>query len=941
MSLMITEKNDEIGQGRLITNRDVKFLNCLETEFGTCDEFKFVIAFVRMSGIQLIIDQVQKMSARGVKGEIITSNYLFSTQPHAVKKLIDIPNINVKIVDVTAFSKGLHAKSYYFRKQDNVSLYVGSNNLTKSGLKENTEWSLHTIISNEDEVAQQFLTEFSILQQLPIITLEQYHLSYEDNRYRTEIEASYKKELELLLQKQEISEVKQNEMQLHALKNLYDLRKSGETRALVIAATGTGKTYLSAFDVKAFNSNRLLFVVHSKEIANGAIETYKSVFGTDKTYGFVGDGKYEIDCDFVFALPQTLRNNLKQLDSTMFDYIVFDEAHRIAGELQQTIFNYFKPKFLLGMTATPERMDGKDIYMYFDENIAADVRLKDALTQGYLTPFHYFGIADDTEYTDTDLTNSTKLAKKLSVNHRVDIIVENMEKYDYAGETKRRCLGFCVTKEHAYYMAEEFNKRGYHTIVLTGENTTEERKMGIDALMSEMNPLEFIFTVDIFNEGVDIPNVNLILMLRPTQSATIFIQQLGRGLRKSENKEFLTVLDFIGNHSNNYVMSYAFNNGNMYDPSTMKANIKSGHWGFNDDVHISLDKVAKERIFNSIEKIDFSSKRQLEMFYQNFKSSLATSKKQILLMDYFLAEAAPDPLKFNHAKNKNYYSFVNDLEKEVIFDLSNNVIDVLNYLMELAPLRRSLEIEIIKHLLKENMHISTLEKVVLPKTTLGKRDFDSAIQFLCRVGFSEKEKETMALQSDIIRIENDIVYLNIKYIASDDELVLHDFVDYLLNRYYQEIPNQTETLVKYQSYSYSNVALVLNTNIQRSIKSWREGVCEMDGFQIFINLHKHEGIDESINYKDEFISPSFINWDSQNKTSQSSSVGQKMISYVNDFSRGWDIFVRKSKDKLYGETPRFIYLGKGVPVEYSGNKPIQFKIKLIDPVPDELYEELN
>lgn len=936
----------EAKPSRLITNRNTKFLSCLENEFEECEEFKFVIAFVRMSGIQLIIDKVQKMSQRGVKGEIITSNYLFSTQPQALYKLMNIPNVTVKIVDVTSFSMGLHAKSYYFINKESVSLYVGSNNLTKSGLKENTEWSLHTYISKYDEIAIQFLEEFKILNLLPEICIETYSAEYEVNRHRQEIEANYQKEyLELLKTTtgEFSAEVKQNAMQVSALKNLYDFRKKGLKKAIAIAATGTGKTYLSAFDAKAFNPKRLLFIVHNKEIANGAISTYKNIFGSEKTYGLVGDGSYEIDKDFVFALPQTLKNNLSTFKNDMFDYIVFDEAHRIAGDVQQEILKHFRPQFLFGMTATPDRMDGKDIYTYFDDNIATDVRLKEALNQGYLTPFHYFGIADDVDYNDEDVNDLSKLSKKLSVNRRVDFIIENMEKFGYAGDTKRRCLGFCVTKEHAHYMSEEFKKRGYRAKALTGENKTEDRKESIGQLMSERDELEFIFTVDIFNEGVDIPSVNLILMLRPTNSATIFIQQLGRGLRKTANKEFLTVLDFIGNHSNNYVMSYALNDGNIYDPSSMKTVIKSGHWGFIDDVHISLDEVSKERIFKSIGKIDFSKKSQLKSIYNNFRQdTINIRKKKIFLMDYFLANAAPDPLKFTWNKLKNYYNFVNDIEGELIFNISNELEEVLNYLMTIVPLRRPIELQILKHLLNNEMMKKDLKERVLRDSTFTEMDFESALQFLCRVGFSDIEKESLGLKKNIVDINSQNIKLNINFIRADDKEIFIDFLEYTLNRYREEINIQTERLVLYQTYAYSTVALVLNSNLKRSINSWREGVCKMDNdFQIFINLHKQENIEDSIRYNDQFLDQSTLIWDSQNITTQTSNRGVEMISYVNDYTRGWDIFIRKSSNKLYGEIPRFIYLGKGVPIEYSGNKPINFKIKLLNQVPLEIYEELT
>ncbi|MFZ2709125.1 MAG: DEAD/DEAH box helicase family protein, partial [Leptotrichiaceae bacterium] len=670
---------------RLITNsNDLKFLECLKEEIRTCKSFKFVIAFIKYSGLQLIIEALNQCNEKGIKGEIITSNYLYSTQPYAIKQLMEFKNIDVKIVDVNEFSGGLHAKSYYFEHENNVSIYVGSNNLSKAGLKENTEWILHNFVDMNSEISKRFIYEFEQLRDLSQIPLDRYREMYNENLKRNK-EIGYV--IDKYIKVDESSKViVKNSMQLEVLLKLEKLRRDSENKGLVIAATGTGKTYLSAFDAKAFNAKRLLFVVHNKEIAANARKTFEEIFLETRTYGFACDGEFEIDKDFVFALPRTINNNIDKIDENLFDYIIFDEAHRVASDGHQRIYNHFKPKFILGMTATPERMDGKDIYNYFDDNIVSNIRLKNALNNNLLVPFHYFGISDDVEYEASDFNNLREMTRKLNVNKRSEFIINKMEMYGYTAESKRKCLAFCATKEHAVYMCDKFKEKGYNAVILTGESSTIDRSNSIKNLMDENNELEFIFTVDIFNEGVDIPGVNLILMLRPTNSATIFIQQLGRGLRKFKNKEFLTVLDFIGNHSNNYVMTYAFSDGNIYDPSSMRAKIKSGQWGFKDNVHIEIDKKSVDSILESIDKIDFSSKRYLKNMYESFKNEFESNKK-IYLRDFLLHSYSPDPLKFTHSKDKNYYDFVNMIEKKEIFSVSPSVRSGINYLMTIAPLR--------------------------------------------------------------------------------------------------------------------------------------------------------------------------------------------------------------------------------------------------------------
>ena len=935
--MIIHNDRIETVDKRLITNSyDLKFLQCLREEIKSCKGFKFVIAFIKFSGLQLIVDTLNECKNRGIKGEIITSNYLYSTEPRAIEKLKEFDNIEVKIVDLNGLYDGLHAKSYYFEYENFVSIYVGSNNLTKPGLKQNSEWILHNLIRIDDEVSKKFNNEFQKLKFLPEISLDNYKIMYNENVIRNKninyiIEEHTKKD-------KEFDVITKNIMQLEVLSKLEKLRKNGENKGLIIAATGTGKTYLSAFDANAFNAKKLLFIVHNKEIAINAKKTFEKIFSNTKSYGYACDGDFEIEKDFIFALPGTINNRLDSIDKNLFDYIIFDEAHRIASNEQQKIYNHFRPKFILGMTATPERMDGKDIYNYFDDNIVSNIRLKKALNDNLLAPFHYFGISDDTNYKDSDFNNLKEMTKKLNINRRAKFIIEKMELYGYTGESKRKCLAFCVTKEHAIYMCDRFKEKGYNSIVLTGDNSTKDRNNAINNLMDENNELEFIFTLDIFNEGVDIPGVNLILMLRPTNSATIFIQQLGRGLRKYKNKEFLTVLDFIGNHKNNYVMMYAFIDGSIYDPSSMKANIKSGQWVFQDDIHIEMDKKSIDNILNSIDKINFSSKIYLKNIYNSFKNEFKSNKK-IYLRDFLLHNYSPDPLKFTYSEFKNYYDFVDHIENKKIFYMSKNLRSVINYLMMIAPLRRTLELEIIKILLNGDIEYKKLEEKVINMSGLSEKDFLSAYNFLKYVGFTPEERHNKKLDKTIIIDEANIVKLGMEFKNNDREIFI-DFVDYLLNRYYSEIGETKDELILYQTYTHKTAALILGSNMKKSISSFREGVCRMnDTFQMFINLKKDDNISESINYKDAFINNKVMAWESQSDTSIDSNRGKELISYIKNKNKSWDIFVRKSKEKIFGETPKYIYLGKGSPLNYKNNKPIYFEIELEKEVPEEIFVE--
>lgn len=343
-------------------------------------------------------------------------------------------------------------------------------------------------------------------------------------------------------------------MQEKALKNLQHTRKNGNNKGVIIAATGTGKTYLSAFDVKEFNPKKLLFIAHREELLDNAIETFKQVISKQEIFGKITGTVKEFDKPFLFSTVQSLHKDetLHRFKRDEFDYLIVDEFHHAEAPTYKKIIDYFQPKFLLGLTATPERMDGRDVLALCDHNIVYEIRLKDALEANLLAPFHYFGVSDHTvDYSKIPLKNGffdeDILVNALKTNERTDFIIEMINTYGYHGD-RMIDLGFCTNIEHAKYMSEEFNKRGYHTTYLTREHSIDYRENVIKQLEDENHPLELIFTVNIFNEGIDIPKLNLILFLRPTESSTIFIQQLGRGLRKVEGKEFVTILDFIGNY---------------------------------------------------------------------------------------------------------------------------------------------------------------------------------------------------------------------------------------------------------------------------------------------------------------------------------------------------------------------------------------------------------
>ena len=587
------------------------------------------------------MDTLKELETKNIKGKIITTTYLNFTEPKALEKLQEFENIDLKVF-IANKEIGFHTKAYIFENKDNYKIIIGSSNITQSALKSNIEWNVR-IISKEyapfiKDVLKEYDNLWNMSSELSDEVLQKYML------FLNEIK---KMEVKRQLVFESFQTVQPNKMQVRAMENLNRLREHGENKALVIAATGTGKTYMSAFDVRQFNPKRMLFVVHREEILKKAKETFDKVLkGRNIKTGLFTGNKKEYDADYLFATIQTMNRYYEEFDRDYFDYIVIDEAHHAASNSYLNIINYFKAQFTLGMTATPERGDSLNVFDLFDNNIALEVRLYEALEDDLVIPFHYFGITDiqGVDLENVNLDDISEVANRLMVNRRVDFIIDKMNFYGHDGKF-RKVLGFCANIEHAKYMADEFNKRKIKSVALSGNDSVEKRQEYIKKLESDKDDLQVIFTVDIFNEGVDIPKINTVLMLRPTNSPIIFIQQLGRGLRKSENKEFLTVLDFIGNHNKTFLIPIALSGARYYDKDSLKVAVATDFIDVPGCTNIQIDEISKERILSQIERENFTQKKYLKEEYDQFKS-LCGGKIPYMLLDYIKYDGAPDPIKF-------------------------------------------------------------------------------------------------------------------------------------------------------------------------------------------------------------------------------------------------------------------------------------------------------
>ena len=530
-----------------------KVLSSIEDELLACDKFQISVAFITMGGITPLLQTLKELEKNGIPGEILTTNYLNFSEPKALEKLHGLSNITLKMYDVEKAAEGFHTKGYIFKKEEIYRIIIGSSNMTSAALTSNREWNTKVVSTEQGEVAKQIVEEYNELWN------SRYALSF-DNFYE-----EYKERYQIIKRQREIAKseetpsiekyrLKPNAMQVGFITNLRKILEKGEDRALLISATGTGKTYASAFAMRELGFKRVLFLVHRGQLARQTKKSYEKIFDKSVSMGLVGAGYSDYDRDYVFATVQTLNRDehLRKYAPDDFDCIILDEAHHSSANTYQKVMNYFTPKLWLGMTATPDKrdddIDGKNIYQIFNYQIAYEIRLQQAMQENMLCPFHYFGITDvsllgDKEIKSKKLTESS--FNQLVGDERVKHIIEQANYFGHSGDRVKGLI-FCSRIDESIELSNKFNQtinpetgRFFRTIALNGDATEEERQRAFERLAMDENTqsLDYIFSVEILNEGVDIVEVNQVIMLRPTESPIVFIQQLGRGLRKANGKE--------------------------------------------------------------------------------------------------------------------------------------------------------------------------------------------------------------------------------------------------------------------------------------------------------------------------------------------------------------------------------------------------------------------
>ena len=564
-----------------------KVLSSIEDELMTCDKFQISVAFITMGGITPLLQTLKELEKNGIPGEILTTNYLNFSEPKALEKLHGLSNITLKMYDVEKAAEGFHTKGYIFKKEEIYRIIIGSSNMTSAALTSNREWNTKVVSTEQGEVAKQIVEEYNELWN------SRYALSFES------FYEEYKERYQIIKRQREIAKseetpsiekyrLKPNAMQVGFITNLRKILEKGEDMALLISATGTGKTYASAFAMRELGFKRVLFLVHRGQLARQTKKSYEKIFDKSVSMGLVGAGHSDYDRDYIFATVQTLNRDehLQKYEPDAFDCIILDEAHHSSANTYQKVMNYFTPKLWLGMTATPDKRDDdieeKNIYQIFNYQIAYEIRLQQAMEENMLCPFHYFGITDvsllgDKEIKSKKLTESS--FNQLVGDERVKHIIEQANYFGHSGDRVKGLI-FCSRIDESVELSNKFNQtinpetgRFFRTIALNGDATEEERQRAFERLAMDENTqsLDYIFSVEILNEGVDIVEVNQVIMLRPTESPIVFIQQLGRGLRKANGKEYVVILDFIGNYNNNFMIPVALSGDRSYNADTIRS----------------------------------------------------------------------------------------------------------------------------------------------------------------------------------------------------------------------------------------------------------------------------------------------------------------------------------------------------------------------------------
>ena len=920
------EQNDEYAAKLIANTKDETMYNRILDEVQHCKSFTFAVAFIE-SGILNSLKTVLK--DLNVQGRILTSTYLYFNKPQMFRELLKLPNVEIRVYEQNHGK--FHAKGYLFQHEGYQSALVGSSNFTAGALKVNKEWNLLFTSHNNgkltEDIASEIEEQWKGASKLTPEWIDEYEKKYKiQNKPTIKVVSQSVDE-----DNSNYSTIKPNKMQKEALKNLQKLRLLRETKGLIISATGTGKTYLAALDVKNYNPKRFLFVAHREQILKKSLDSFHKVLGGDKktNYGILSGNTKNTDAKYLFATVQTLSKaeNLNQFKRDEFDYILIDEAHHVGSKIYGKLLDYFTPDFLLGMTATPERSDDKNIYELFDYNVPYEIRLQEALEEEMLVPFHYIGVSDYT-YNGEVIDDNTNL-KYLVSEERVKYVMEQSKYYGYDGDVLHG-LVFVSRKEEADEIAKLLTKNGYPSQMLSGEDSQEQRKQAIEKLKN--GELTYLVTVDIFNEGIDIPFINQVIMMRKTESVIVFVQQLGRGLRKAQGKEYLTVIDFIGNYKNNYLIPVALTGDQSRTREGIREHVETGQIEGLSTINFEL--VAKKRILKQLRGKKNLFTLEIKKDYKELKRRL---NKIPLITDFIKNNMVASQAILSILNKKgNYNDFLLKVDKDAAYSWENDYLDkTLTFITsEFLSGKRIHELLLLQKLLDNGVSSrSELEKLVVDNGSYCNDDVLDSVERILTLEYykpksydekndKEKNKTEFAKLGGqaLIEISNNKEYRFNKEISKSLENnhgFKNLFVDVIKAGLLNARKYDKENIFTIEKrYTRSDVNRLLNW--QRKIPAQSIGgyFIENGYCPIFVTYVKSNDIDDSIKYEDRFISNSKIHCYTKNGRKLGQGETLKMFAGVSEGTPKltYLLFVKRSDAE---DDDEFVYLGTGKVISNS------------------------
>ncbi|MEO7124107.1 MAG: DUF3427 domain-containing protein, partial [Lacisediminihabitans sp.] len=869
-------------------------------------------------------------------GEIITSDYLGFNSPNAFAELLALRDLGI---EVRRHEDGaFHPKGYVFRGPHGITAILGSSNLTQPALVSNHEWNIRVSAATESDLAEQFvnLLDNGVKSSVPLTPqwVKEYAANwvpprnaqprYSINEGAPESGAG--------------RSIQPNAMQVAALQSIAALRESGARRGLVISATGTGKTMLAALDVRAADPKKILFVAHREQILDRAIVEFRKVLDNGESeYGKLVGSSREFKQKFVFSTIQTLSQPdvLDQIDPDSFDYVLIDEVHRAAAPSYQRLIEHLNPGFLLGLTATPERSDGRNIFELFDFNVPYEIRLGPALEQKMLAPFHYYGVADFT-FDDGTTTSEFTTLSRLVEAERVDYILEAIDRYGQAGVAPRGLI-FCSGKDEARALSRELNLREFRdrplrTIALTGDDDVASRERCVQQL--EAGDLDYILTVDIFNEGVDIPSVNQVIMLRQTQSSIIFIQQLGRGLRNAPGKDYVVVIDFIGNYANNYLIPVAlFGDDSLNKESIRRSLIAAEERGAVAGLSsIQFDRIAQERVLRSLATTKLDS-------FPNLKAAIETVGNRVgrtPRLEDFLHFESVDPAVLA-TRLRNYPSLLSKLFKTE-HGLSADELNMLTVISnEVLVARRLHEAVLLKALLmSDGLSMERITSLLRDSgIPAGGNEVESTIRSLT-LEFNTQPEQSAYAKAQLAELTDDglvrastqlaIAYKTSATFRAEVDDLLRTTIRLVVDRY-----DLKEPFTRARQYSRKDASRLLcwRSNMSSTIYGYR--VDKMTAScPIFVTLHKSEEVSTSTAYEDALVDSSTLLWFTRSQRTLASGEVQAIV------NNEAELHVFAKKDDADGKD--FYYLGRarsenaGNTTMRSGESVVQMHLHFDQPI---------